>query len=129
MHTNPRRTDAKCRARTNRTAARYSMLYSPGESLMSSLAGFLNDSTVFTLLQLLVILLIAVALNRLLKKLSERMIRPSSVPSRTEQARETQTRALAEVAYGAASKLVWVVAALPALYKIGISPVPDLVLV
>ena len=118
--------------RTNESdggAPGYSMLYSPGESLMSSFAGLLNDSTVFTLLQLLVILLIAVALNRLFKKLSERMIRPASVQSRTEQTRETQTRALAEVAYGAASKLVWVVAALTALYKIGITPVPALVFV
>jgi len=111
-----------------RGAPGYSMLYSPGESLMSSLAGLLNDSTVFTLLQLLVILLIALALNRFLKQLSERMIRLATGQSRTEQARETQTRALADLAYGSASKLVWVVAVLTALYKIGISPVPALVL-
>jgi moderate conductance mechanosensitive channel len=106
----------------------YSMLYSPGESHMSSLAGLLNESAVFTLLQLVAILLIAVALNRFLKKLSERLIRPASGPSRAEQARETQTRVLADVAYGTASKLVWVVAALTALYKVGISPIPALVL-
>lgn len=109
-------------------APAYSMLYSPGESLMSSLSGLLNDGAVLTLLQLLALWLIAVALNRFLKKLSERMIRPASGQSRAEQARETHTRALAEVAYGTASKLVWVVAALTALYKIGISPVPALVL-
>ena len=106
----------------------YSMLYSPGESHMSSLAGLLNESTVFTLLQLVAILLIAVALNRLLRKLSAQLIRPASGPSRAEQGRETQTRALADVAYGTASKLVWVVAALTALYKVGISPIPALVL-
>jgi small-conductance mechanosensitive channel len=108
-------------------ASGYSMLYSPGESLMSSLAGLLNDSTVFTLLQLLVILLIALAVSRFFRKLSERMICPASGQSRAEQARETQTRTLAGVAYGAASKLVWIVAVLTALYKIGISPVPALV--
>ena len=109
-------------------ASGYSMLYSPGESHMSSLAGLLNESTVFTLLQLIAILLIAVALNRFLKTLSEQLIRKASGPSRAEQARETQTRSLADVAYGTASKLVWAVAALTALYKVGISPVPTLVL-
>src|SRR5262249_50252131 len=104
------------------------MLYSPGESHMSSLAGLLNDSAVFTLLQLVSIFVIAVALNRFLRKLSEQLIRPASGPARAEQARETQTRALADVAYGAANKLVWGVAALTALYKVGISPIPALVL-
>ena len=104
------------------------MLYSPGESHMSSLAGLVNEGTVFTLLQLVAIFLIAVALNRFLRKLSERLIRPASGPSRTEQARETQTRALAGVAYGTVSNLVWVVATLTALYEVGISPIPTLVL-
>src|SRR5262245_56038173 len=104
------------------------MLYSPGESHMSSLAGLLNEITVLTLLQLVAILLIAVALNRFLRKVSEQLIRPAGGPSRAEQARETQTRALADIAYGTASKLVWAVAALTALYKVGISPTPALVL-
>jgi moderate conductance mechanosensitive channel len=103
------------------------MLYSPGESLMSSLAGLLNDNTASTLLQLLVILLIALALNRFLRLLSERLIQPASGQSRAEQAREQQTRALASAAYRAARKLVWLAAALTALAKIGISPVPALV--
>src|SRR5262245_12472039 len=105
-----------------------SMLYSPGESLMSSLAGFLNNNLAFTLLQLLAILLIALAFNRFLRVLSEGLIRPASGQSRTEQAREQQTRSLASVAYGAASGVVWLVALLTALAKIGISPVPALAL-
>src|SRR4030095_1283150 len=47
---------------------------------------------------------------------------------RAQQAREQQTRTLAGVAYSAARKVVWVVAILTALDKIGISPVPALVL-
>lgn len=104
----------------------YSMLYSPGESLMSSLAGLLNNNLAFTLLQLLAILLIALALNRFLRLLSEGLIRPASGQSRAEQAREQQTRALASMAYGAASGVVWLVALLTGLAKIGISPIPAL---
>jgi moderate conductance mechanosensitive channel len=104
----------------------YSMLYSPGESLMSSLAGLLHDNTASTILQLLAILLIALALDRFLRLLSERLVHPASGQSRAEQAREQRTKALATAAYGAASKVVWLVAILTVLGKIGISPAPAL---
>ena len=95
---------------------------------MSSALPFLNDHMLSIVLYLLGIFLIAVLLNRSLRMLSQLLIRPASGPSRAEQAREQQTRTLAEVAYSAASKVVWVVAILTALDKIGISPVPALVL-
>jgi moderate conductance mechanosensitive channel len=56
------------------------------------------------------------------------LIRPASGQSRAEQAREQQTRTLASVAYGVASKVVWLAAILTALQQIGISPLPALVL-
>jgi len=93
---------------------------------MSSLAGLLQDNTASALFQLLLILLIALALNRFLRVLSERLIHPASGQSRAEQAREQQTRALASTVYQATSWAVWVAAILTALAKIGISPFPAL---
>ena len=94
---------------------------------MSSLAPYLTENTFSTLLHLLVIFVIALVLNRFLRKLSELLIRPASGQARAEQAREQQTRTLASVAYGAASKVVWLAAVLTALPQIGISPLPALV--
>jgi small-conductance mechanosensitive channel len=95
---------------------------------MSSLPAFLNEQAFSTVLHLLVIFLIALLLNRALRMLSELMVRPASGQSRAEQAREQQTRTLADVAYSGASKVVWAVAILTALDRIGISPVPALAL-
>jgi small-conductance mechanosensitive channel len=95
---------------------------------MSSLAPYLNQNTVSTLLQLLVVFVTALLLNRFLRVLSDLLIRPASGQSRAEQSREQQTRTLAGVAYGAASKVVWLVVILTALQQIGISPLPTLVL-
>jgi small conductance mechanosensitive channel len=94
---------------------------------MSSLAPYVNQNTLSTLLQLLVISLIAVLLNRALRMITGLMVRPASGQSRAEQGREQQTRTLAGVAYSAASKIVWAVAILTGLDKIGISPIPALV--
>jgi moderate conductance mechanosensitive channel len=95
---------------------------------MSSLAPFLTENTFSILLHLLVIFVTALLLNRFLRVLSDLLIRPAGGQSRAEQAREQQTRTLAGVAYGAASKVVWLVAILMALQQIGISPLPALVL-
>ena len=95
---------------------------------MSSLAPYLTENSFSTLLHLLVIFVITLLLNRFLRMLSELLIRPASGQSRAEQARAQQTRMLASVAYGAASKVVWLAAILTALQQIGISPLPALVL-
>jgi moderate conductance mechanosensitive channel len=96
---------------------------------MSSLAPYLTENSFSTLLHLLVIFVITLLLNRFLRMLSELLIRPASGQSRAEQARAQQTRTLASVVYGAASKVVWLAAILTALQQIGISPLPALVLV
>jgi len=106
-----------------------SMLYSPGESLMSSLPVLSNATTLLILFHLLVIFLIALLVSRLLRALSSLMIRPAGGPSRTEQAREQQTRTLAGVVGSAASKVVWTLAILTALDAIGINPLPALALI
>jgi len=95
---------------------------------MSSLAPYLNQNSFTILLQLLVIFVIALLLNRSLRMLSDLLIRPAGGQSRAEQAREQQTRTLASAVYNGASKVVWLVAILTALQQIGISPLPALAL-
>jgi small conductance mechanosensitive channel len=56
------------------------------------------------------------------------MIKRAATQSRAAQVREQQTRTLAGVLYSAGSKVVWFVALLTAVDKIGINPVPALTL-
>src|SRR5713226_8391548 len=105
-----------------------SMLYSPDESPMSSTVPFLNATTLAIVLHLLVIVVFALLLNRFLRVLSNLLIKPAAGQARSEQLREQQTRALAGVVYGAASKVVWVIAILTALDNVGINPLPALAL-
>lgn len=104
------------------------MLYSPDESPMSSTVPFLNATTLAIVLHLLVIVVFALLLNRFLRALSNLLIKPAAGQARSEQLREQQTRALAGVVYGAASKVVWVIAILTALDNVGINPLPALAL-
>ena len=75
-------------------------------------------------LSLLGILAIALILNRLLRAVSNLVIKHASSQGRAAQQREQQTRTLASVLYGACSKVVWVVALLTGLsvFKINILP-------
>jgi small-conductance mechanosensitive channel len=75
-------------------------------------------------LSLLGILAIALVLNRLLRAVSNLVIKHASGQGRAAQQREQQTRTLATVLYGASSKVVWVVALLTGLsvFKINILP-------
>ncbi len=104
------------------------MLYSPDESPMSSTVPYLNATTLSIVLHLFGILVLALLLNRFLRVLTNLLIKPAAGQSRSEQLREQQTRTLAGVVYGAASKVVWVIAILTALDKVGINPTPALTL-
>ncbi len=95
---------------------------------MSSTVPFLNATTLAIVLHLLVIVVFALLLNRFLRALSNLLIKPAAGQARSEQLREQQTRALAGVVYGAASKVVWVIAILTALDNVGINPLPALAL-
>ena len=86
------------------------------------------DSTLPIALQLLGILVIALVANRLLRAVTNLVIKQASVPGRSAQLREQQTRTLAGVLYSAGSKIVWAVALLTALDKVGINPTPALTL-
>ena len=104
------------------------MLYSPDESPMSSTVPYLNAAALSIVLHLLVIFVLALLLNRFLRALANLLIKPAAGPSRSEQLRDQQTRTLAAVVYGAASKVVWVIAVLTALDRVGINPIPSLAL-
>ena len=95
---------------------------------MSSTVPFLNATTLAIVLHLLVIVVFALLLNRFLRVLSNLLIKAAAGQARSEQLREQQTRALAGVVYGAASKVVWVIAILTALDNVGINPLPALAL-
>lgn len=82
------------------------------------------DLTVPNALRLLGILVIALVLNRLLRALANLMIKPATAQTRQAQLREQQTRTLAGIVYSAGSKVVWAVALLMCLPKLGIDVLP-----
>lgn len=70
------------------------------------------------------ILVIALLLNRVMRAVSNLVVKHASGQGRVAQQREQQTRTLAGVLYGAGSKVVWAIALLTALsvFKINILP-------
>src|SRR5207245_6724208 len=82
------------------------------------------DSNLPNAVHLLGILVVALVLNRLLRAVTNLVIKQASAPGRSAQLREQQTRTLAGVLYGAGSKVVWAVALLTARgdFQINISP-------
>jgi moderate conductance mechanosensitive channel len=86
------------------------------------------EFTVTILLELAGIFVVALLANRFLRIMTNLLIQRATSQSRTAQAREQQTRTVAGVLYGAGSKVVWVIALLTALEKVGISATPALTL-
>lgn len=86
------------------------------------------DSNFPNALHLLLILVSALVLNRLLRAVTNLVIKQASAPGRSAQLREQQTRTLAGVLYGAGSKVVWVVALLTALHEFNIDITPAVTL-
>ncbi len=105
------------------------MLYSSRIKIMPSPFNRWFDLALSNAIPLLGILVIALVLNRVLRAVTNLLIKPAASQSRQAQLREQQTRTLAGVLYGAGSKVVWVVALLTALDKVGINPTPALTLV
>jgi len=95
---------------------------------MSSILPFLNDSALPIALHLAAIFVIALLLNRVVRVMTNWLVKPAAGPSRIEQVREQQTRTLAGLVYTVASKVVWAVAILTAFDQVGISPMPALTL-
>ena len=82
------------------------------------------DSNLSNALHLLGILVVALVLNRLLRAVTNLVIKQASAPGRSAQLREQQTRTLAGVLYGAGNKVVWGVALLTGLSEFGINILP-----
>src|SRR5260370_11743051 len=72
-------------------------------------------------LKLLGIFVVALVLNRLLRGVTNLVIKRASAPNRPAQLREQQTRTLAGILYSTGSKIVWVVALLTALSEFHIN--------
>jgi small-conductance mechanosensitive channel len=104
------------------------MLYSPSEKPMSSLPAFLSQTWAVISLEIIGIFLVALLVNHFLRVLTKLLIKPAAAASRAAQVREQQTRTVAGVLYSAGSKVVWVIALLTALDKVGINPTPALTL-
>jgi small conductance mechanosensitive channel len=62
--------------------------------------------------------------NRLLRAVTNLLIKHASTPARAAQVREQQTRTMAGVLYAAASKVIWGIALLTALPEFGINVAP-----
>ncbi|MFI5057479.1 MAG: mechanosensitive ion channel family protein [Candidatus Acidiferrales bacterium] len=96
--------------------------------MMSSTSIHWPEITASGVLALVTIFVIALLLNRFLRVMTNLMIKQAATQTRAAQVREQQTRTLAGVLYGAGSKIVWVIALLTALPRIGVNPFPALTL-
>jgi small conductance mechanosensitive channel len=96
--------------------------------MMSSTSIHWPEFTASGVLALVTIFVIALLLNRFLRLMTNLVIKVAATQTRAAQVREQQTRTLATVLYGAGSKIVWVVAFLTALPRIGVNPFPALTL-
>jgi small conductance mechanosensitive channel len=95
---------------------------------MSSTFHHWLEVTLPNALHLLGILLIALVLNRLLRAVTNLLIKRAGTQVRAAQLREQQTRTLAGVLYGAGSRVVWAVALLTALHEFNIDITPAVTL-
>jgi small conductance mechanosensitive channel len=91
---------------------------------MSSFLSVFPTFSVANLLRLIGIIAVALLINHLLRRLTQSMIKPAGTQTRAAQSREQQTRALADILYGAASKIVWLLALLLVLQEFGVNVTP-----
>ncbi|HEX9345536.1 MAG TPA: mechanosensitive ion channel family protein [Candidatus Acidoferrum sp.] len=74
--------------------------------------------------RLVAILIVALVVNRLLRLITNLLIKPAASEARAAKAREQQTRTVALVLYSAGSKIVWGVALLTAASEFRIDVLP-----
>jgi small-conductance mechanosensitive channel len=91
---------------------------------MSSLLSYFPDTGVATFFRLVAILIVVLLVNRLLRLITNLLIKPAGSEARAAKAREQQTRTVAVVLYSASSKIVWAVALLTAAEQFGINVTP-----
>jgi small-conductance mechanosensitive channel len=91
---------------------------------MSSLFNHWVEFAPRNVLHLVGIFVLALLVNRLLRAVTDLLIKHAATQARAAQVREQQTRTMAGVLYGAASKVIWGVALLTALPEFGINVTP-----
>jgi moderate conductance mechanosensitive channel len=91
---------------------------------MSSLLSYFPDTSVAIFLRLVAILIVVLVVNRLLRLITNLLIKPASSEARAAKAREQQTRTVALVLYSAGSKIVWGVGLLTAAAEFKINVLP-----
>jgi small conductance mechanosensitive channel len=91
---------------------------------MSSLFSYFPDAAAAIFFRLVAILVVALVLNRLLRLVTNLLIKPAGSEARAAKAREQQTRTVAVVLYSAGSKIVWGVALLTAASEFRIDVLP-----
>jgi mechanosensitive ion channel-like protein len=104
------------------------MLYSPPDNTMSSLLSDIPTLSISNLLHILGVVVAAILINRILRVFTNQIVKPAPAQTRAAQAREQQTRTLADVTYSAASKVVWVLAGLIVAQEFGINVTPVVIL-
>jgi small-conductance mechanosensitive channel len=95
--------------------------------MSSPLNSWLNIA-IFPALHLLIILIVALVLNRLLRGFTNALVRPAAAQTRAAQSHEQQSRGVADALYHVGSKLVWLVALLTVLPEFGIAAWPGVAL-
>jgi moderate conductance mechanosensitive channel len=91
---------------------------------MSSLLSEIPALSVSNLLHILGIVIAAVIINRLLRLVTQLIVKPAASQTRAAQTREQQTRTLASVLYSGANKVVWVLAMLMIAQEFGVNITP-----
>ena len=100
------------------------MLYSPPDNTMSSLLSEIPALSLSNVFHLIGIVVAAPLINRLLRLITQRIVKPAASQTRAAQAREQQTRALAGVVYSGGSAVVWALALLMAAQEFGVNVTP-----
>jgi small conductance mechanosensitive channel len=96
--------------------------------MMSSPLTHFFDFTIPNALHLAGIFVLALICIRLLRGVTNKLVKPAGAQTKTSQQREQQTRVVADRAYSAGSKVIWLAAALTALPEFGISALPGVVI-
>jgi moderate conductance mechanosensitive channel len=96
--------------------------------MMSSPLTHFFDFTIPNVLHLAGIFVLALICIRLLRGATNKLIKPAAAQTKASQQREQQTQELADKAYSAGSKMIWIAAALTALPEFGISALPGVMI-
>ena len=91
---------------------------------MSSLLSEIPALSLSNVFHLIGIVVAALLINRLLRLITKRIVKPAASQTRAAQAREQQTRALAGVVYSGGSAVVWALALLMAAQEFGVNVTP-----